>query len=160
MSDPTDAAGDPGANFRLIYRSHSLITAEERRTVLGEIFTTARRKNKRLGVTGALVVSGDAFVQALEGEESVVRDLYATISQDARHDHVTLVEEVAVDGRTFGRWAMAKVAEDGGADIRLMSNAKKGVIVAGPRADMGVTPEQEAVLSVMREAAVFDALGT
>jgi Sensors of blue-light using FAD len=161
MSDATTAsAHDSGSVFRLIYRSHSLVADEERRTVLGEIFTTARRKNKRLDVTGALVISGDSFVQALEGEESVVRELYATISQDARHDHVSLVEEGMVAGRTFGRWAMAKVSEDGGADIRLMSNAQKGVIVAAPRPDPSVTPEQEVVLASMREALVLDTMET
>jgi len=159
MSDATDAAaGDSGAVFRLIYRSHSLIDPDQRRTELGDIFTAARRNNQRLGVTGALVVSGDAFAQTLEGDESVVRELYAAISKDKRHDHVSLVEEQTVEERTFGRWAMAKVADDGGADIRLMSNAKKGVIVTGPRASEAVSPEQEAVLARMREAVVLDPL--
>ena len=78
--------------FRLIYRSHSLIDAAARRTGLGEIFTTARRRNRGLGVTGALMLSDDAFVQALEGDEAVVRDLYAAIARDPRHDDVSLVE--------------------------------------------------------------------
>ncbi len=55
-----------------------------------------------------------------------------------------------IDERTFGRWAMAKVAGDGGADIRLMSNASRGVIVAAPGTDSTITPEQEAVLTSMR----------
>jgi len=79
------------------------------------------------------------------------RDLYATISRDARHEDVNLVEEQFVEGRTFGRWAMAKVATDGGSDIRLLSNATKGVIVAAPGTDSSVTPEQEAVLASMRD---------
>ena len=144
-------ASESGPVFRLIYRSHSLIAPEQLKSELGEIFTTARRNNKRLDVTGALVISGDSFAQALEGDESVVRDLYATISRDARHEDVNLVEERFVEGRTFGRWAMAKVATDGGSDIRLLSNATKGVIVAAPGTDSSVTPEQEAVLASMRD---------
>lgn len=159
MSDTTDAATtDSGSVFRLIYRSHSLVASDQRRSELGEIFTTARRNNKRLGVTGALIVSGDAFVQALEGDESVVRELYATISQDARHDDLSILEEQDVDGRTFGRWAMAKVATDGGSDIRLVSNASKGVIVATPGADPSVTAEQETVLASMRSSIALDTL--
>jgi hypothetical protein len=154
MTDlPGGAATESQSIFRLIYRSHSLIASDESKNVLGEIFTTARHNNKRLGVTGALVVSEDVFVQALEGDEPVVRDLYATISKDPRHDDVRVLEEQVVEGRTFGRWAMAKVATDGGADIRLMSNASKGVIVAAARgADPTATPEQEAVLASMRNS--------
>lgn len=157
MSDPTDAAaGESPSIFRLIYRSHSLIAPGDRRTELAEIFTTARRKNKRLDVTGALVITDESFAQALEGDEAVVRDLYATISQDPRHDHLSVVEERAIDGRAFGRWAMAKVATDGGSDIRLMSNASKGVIVAASSTDPGVTPEQETILAFMRESIALD----
>lgn len=153
---PTDAGGPL---FRLIYRSHSLIASDGRASELGEIFTVARRKNRRLGVTGALVISGDAFVQALEGAEGVVRGLYATIAQDPRHTALSVLEEQSVEGRTFGRWAMARVAEDGGADIRLLSNADRGVIVAAPRPDPSIGPEQEAVLATMREATALDVLG-
>ena len=69
--------------FRLIYRSHSCVAAEDERSELGDIFTTARSNNKRLGVTGALVITGDAFAQALEGDEAVVRELYTRICGDA-----------------------------------------------------------------------------
>ncbi len=144
--------------FRLVYRSHSLIPEEERKHVLGEIFTTARRNNRRLGVTGALVISGDSFVQALEGDAAVVRELYATIEQDPRHDDVTVLEEQQVEERTFGRWAMARVGTDGRADMRLMSNATRGVIVTAPGIDGAITPQQETVLASMRASIVLDPL--
>lgn len=137
--------------FQLIYRSQSRIPSDQRRVELGDVFTTARRNNQRLGVTGALMVSDDSFVQTLEGDEPVVRDLYARIAEDARHGQVALLKEEFVGERTFGRWAMAKVSEDGGSDIRLLSNATKGVIVAVPGADPAITAEQEAVLASMRD---------
>ena len=152
MDETTDTSGGPRAIFRLIYRSESLIAADRRRTALGEVFATARRNNKRLDITGALMISDDSFVQVLEGGETAVRALFATISGDARHRDVTVLEAHEVGERTFGRWAMAEVAADGGADIRLMSNASKGVIVAAPRADPSITPAQEAVLATMRES--------
>lgn len=158
MQDTTASESQPV--FRLIYRSHSVIAEEDRATGLGEIFTTARRKNKRSGVTGALMISGDSFVQTLEGEEAVVRELYATISQDPRHDGLSILQELDVEARTFGRWAMAKVADGDGPDIRLLSNAEKGVIVAAPGRDPSVTPEQKAVLAFMRSAIALDALET
>lgn len=148
MSAPQTAA-DTGPVFRLIYNSRSLITPDQSTSELGSIFTTARRNNRRLGITGALVVTGNAFVQALEGDESAVRGLYDGICRDPRHEHVTVLEEGLVPGRTFGRWAMAKVAEDGGPDIRLLSNASRGTIVAAG-ADHHVTPEQDQLLTSMR----------
>jgi hypothetical protein len=137
--------------FRLIYRSHSCVAAGDERSELGDIFTTARRNNKRLGITGALVITEDAFAQALEGDEAVVRELYTRICGDPRHDAVTLLEEERVAERVFGRWAMAKVAADGGPDLRLLSNADKGTIVAASP-DVHVTAEQETVLAFMRES--------
>lgn len=65
-------------------------------------------------MTGALLVFGEAFVQALEGEETIVRDLYATIEKDYRHDGVALVEAGAVPERVFAKWSMARVSETAG----------------------------------------------
>jgi len=56
------AAGDPGPVFRLIYRSRSRIGAADRKYQLGEIFSVARSSNKKLGVTGALLITDDEFV--------------------------------------------------------------------------------------------------
>jgi|SRR5664279_3091047 len=149
MSAVPEPEADAGPVFRLIYNSHSRIASDQTSSELGDIFTTARRNNRRLGITGALVVTDDAFVQALEGDEPAVRTLYDGICRDARHDRVTVLEEGLVDGRAFGRWAMAKVAEGGGADIRLLSNATRGTIVAAGE-DHHVTPEQEQILTFMR----------
>ncbi len=161
MSDATGPSDqDTQHVFRLIYRSHSLIAPDQRRTELGAIFTTARQTNRRLGITGALMISEDAFVQTLEGEESAVRELYASIAQDPRHDHVTILEEQTAVERTFGRWAMAKVSEDDGPDIRLLSNARKGVIVLAPGQDQTVTAAQETVLALMRKSLAMDTLAT
>lgn len=102
-------------------------------------------------MTGALIVNDNTFVQALEGDEDVVRDLYVAIGRDERHERVTLLEET-VAPRTFGRWAMARVSEDGSPDIRLVSSASKGVIVSAGT-DGSVTADQESVLAEMRAAA-------
>ena len=142
---------DPSPVFRLIYRSRSKLASEDRAAELGSIFTVARRNNKGLGITGALLITEHAFAQTLEGDEHAVRELFERIERDPRHESISVLEEVNVDGRVFGRWAMAKVAEDGGPDIRMMSNAARGQIVAaGP--DSHVTPEQEQIIGFMRES--------
>jgi hypothetical protein len=144
------AAGDSGPVFRLIYRSRSRIGAAERKQQLGEIFSAARSANKKLGVTGALLITDDQFVQTLEGPEPAVRDLYAKISKDRRHEHIELLESEDAAGRVFGRWAMAKMAADGEPDIPLLANADKGGI--SPAQPRPVTQAQESVLGLMRQS--------
>ena len=139
----------PEDTFRLIYRSRNQIPAGQRKAELGTLFGKARSNNKKQGVTGALLVFGDTFVQALEGDESVVRDLFATIEKDYRHDSVTLVETRDVPERVFAKWSMARVSEDGAPDIALIAHVD-GIHRA---AIQNTTPEQETVLDVMREAA-------
>jgi hypothetical protein len=58
----------------------------------------------------------------------------------------------AVD-RVFSRWAMARVSADGEPDIRLIAHAD-GI---APAMSRGTTPEQEALLDVMRAATRGDA---
>ena len=144
------ATDDSGTVFRLIYRSHSRIAATERKHELGEIFSVARSANKKVGVTGALLITDDQFIQTLEGPEPVVRELYTQISKDKRHDHVELLESGDVSGRVFGRWAMAKVAADGEPDIPLLANVDKGGI--SPAQPRPSTEAQEAVLGMMRQS--------
>jgi Sensors of blue-light using FAD len=144
------ATGDSGPVFRLIYRSHSRIGAAERKHQLGEIFSAARSSNKGLGVTGALLITDDDFVQTLEGPEPVVRELYSKIYKDKRHEHLEVLESGDVSGRVFGRWAMAKVAADGEPDIPLLTNVDKGGI--SPAQPRPSTEAQETVLDIMRQS--------
>jgi hypothetical protein len=149
MDDQPSGTGSDGT-FRLIYRSHDLIPPAARRTELGALFTQARSRNKRAQLTGALLITDDWFVQTLEGDEQVVRDLYARIEVDPRHDRLEVLEAAIVAGRVFERWAMAKVADDGEPDLPLIAHVD-GIAPAAPRGR--TTPEQEAVLEVMRDAA-------
>lgn len=141
-----DQAPPDSPVFRLVYRSHSRIPAEQRGTVLAEIFDVARSNNKKSEVTGALLVTDHYFVQTLEGDEARVRDLFERIRADERHTEVTIVSESTPDHRVFSRWAMARVAADGRADIPLHTHS--GTI--GPAARTPVTPEQAALLKTMR----------
>lgn len=45
-------------------------------------------------------------MQALEGEEAVVRDLFARISKDTRHHHVLTLAANEVPARQFPDWSM------------------------------------------------------
>jgi hypothetical protein len=141
---------DRDAVFRLMYRSRIRIPVQTRKQQLGEIFSIARSNNKRLDVTGALLLSDHWFVQVLEGAEDAVRGLYAAIEADPRHDSVTLVETTPEDRRIFGRWAMAKVAAaEHEPDIPLIAHTDGIHAAAGRR----TTPEQDQLLDRMRGVA-------
>lgn len=136
--------------FRLIYRSHNRVPEPRRKAELGAIFSVSRSGNKRRGVTGALLTCGDWFVQALEGDEVTVRELYDRIYRDDRHQKVSVLFAGQVEERVFGRWAMARVSEDGEPDIPLLMNVDKGGISRA--AARPTTPEQETVLDTMRDS--------
>lgn len=147
----TNAAETPGeeSTFRLMYRSHNLIPADRVKKELGVLFGAARSNNKRQQISGALLLDGEHYVQVLEGDEVLVRELYEHIAKDPRHDSVALLESGTVDARVFSRWSMAQVGEGDEADIPLIAHTD-GI---SPAAGRLTTPEQEAVLDVMRVAA-------
>ncbi len=148
MTDNAVPASRAAQVFRLVYRSHSLIPEQDRKVVLGSIFSDARSNNKRKHITGALLLSDDWFVQTLEGEEASIKELYDKIEADPRHDQVKLLEMKPAADRVFSRWAMAQVSQDGEADIPLIAHTD-GI---SPAAGHKTTPEQDAVLGFMRQA--------
>jgi hypothetical protein len=143
------ASTESGPVFRLVYRSHLRVPEHQRKAELGAIFSTARSKNKHKGVTGALLIWGEEIVQALEGDEETVRDLYRTIHRDPRHERVAVLETLEATERVFGRWSMARVSDEDQPDIPLLMDRDKGGIT--PAARRPTTPEQDAVLDAMRE---------
>lgn len=138
----------PELVFRLIYRSKSRIPDARLDFELGSILRTARAKNTSLGITGALLFYEGWFAQTLEGDEKEVRALYAHIEKDPRHSSVQLSEENGSKPRAFSRWAMAMVGEHGHPDIPLAATVS-GTTEAATRS---TTPEQDKILTIMREA--------
>ena len=145
MSEPDES----DAVFRLIYRSRDRITAEGRKAELGTLFSAARSNNKKQQITGALLLTDRWFVQTLEGDEDLVRALFARIEADPRHDNVPVLDSRTVEHRAFARWAMARVSADGEPDIPLIAHVD-GI---SPASSRGTTPEQDSLLDRMRDAA-------
>lgn len=135
--------------FRLIYRSRDNIPAENRRMVLGDLFTDARAFNKKQHITGALLLREGWFVQTLEGEQQAVQNLFDRIERDPRHTDIEVIDTGTVPSRVFARWAMARIEEDDGHAINMIAHAD-GIAPAAPRGD--ITPDQESVLKVMSDA--------
>lgn len=74
--------------------------------MLDGILLQARRNNARDGLTGALIVRGDLYLQLLEGPAPALAATFAKIERDDRHLAVKRLALGAVDTRLFPDWTM------------------------------------------------------
>ncbi|MEO0974178.1 MAG: BLUF domain-containing protein, partial [Pseudomonadota bacterium] len=90
---------------RLIYRSNCVIEALTE-DGLKELAQTSSEKNAARKITGMLILSGDRFLQVLEGPVRAVNQLYGEILRDDRHDNVTLITYEPLGPAYFSQWDM------------------------------------------------------
>lgn len=67
------------------------------------------KNNLRDKITGLLLLSGDRFLQVLEGDSKAVNRLYGKIYQDSRHREVELISFESIDVPYFETWGMRLV---------------------------------------------------
>jgi hypothetical protein len=111
----------PSGLRRLLYVSRSRLPGDAAAVAaaLAAILATARRCNAELDVTGALLLRGGRFAQALEGPSAAVQAVFDRIAADPRHAEVTVTEDGPVAARAFPAWSMAYAGEEGAPDIPL-----------------------------------------
>lgn len=71
------------------------------------ILDVARVNNPAKGITGFLCFDGHRFLQILEGEKTVIQELYASIERDTRHKDIELLHQGDISERSFSEWSMA-----------------------------------------------------
>ncbi|MBC7505467.1 MAG: BLUF domain-containing protein [Sandarakinorhabdus sp.] len=74
--------------------------------MLNGILLEARRNNARDGLTGALIVRRDLYLQLLEGPEAALLATFARIKRDNRHLAVRQLALGNVQARLFPDWTM------------------------------------------------------
>jgi len=85
---------------------------------LGNMLRCAQRRNRDIGVTGMLVFHDATFLQALEGENRAVNEIFARINDDQRHrDLIVLHRGQGPEQRVFGEWPMGFADFEGAAGI-------------------------------------------
>lgn len=89
------------------YGSSSSIPEDRASAEIASILAISVPRNGSLGVTGALIFTGNRFAQYIEGCTSAVAELKASILADPRHRHVTTLLEGTGDGRIFPDWSLA-----------------------------------------------------
>ena len=111
---------------RLIYKSTATAEVISNR-MLRDIEEQASAANAEKHITGLLVVTGNIFLQVLEGSARDVTTLFANITADKRHRAVELVTFQPIGGRCFDEWSMRTVdLYDLPGDRRVLMAAKYG----------------------------------
>ncbi len=88
----------------LIYTSTIAPTFEA--SQLSTVLQVARANNARRAVTGILLYVSGNFFQVLEGDETILTELFAIIAADTRHRNVTRIIHEPIAHRDFGDWTM------------------------------------------------------
>ena len=99
--------------FALVYRSAPIFVCSlaEYLIQIDHLLAKARRYNTEFSITGALLFNEDWFVQYLEGTEDAVREIFARIAADPRHEGVEVLFEGFTTERRFPEWSMAFVGD-------------------------------------------------
>lgn len=91
----------------LLYISRSALLPSEAAKGVEQIVATSVTRNLTLGITGALLFTGEHFAQVLEGKGESVDILMADICRDQRHEDVLVVDRHALKQRRFANWSLA-----------------------------------------------------
>ena len=92
---------------RMLYLSRSV--GPQTTTMTSSILASAQEFNAPNGITGVLCQGQGFFIQVLEGERSIVNQLYNRIVLDQRHKALEMMLLDDIQERRFGRWSMAHV---------------------------------------------------
>lgn len=92
---------------QLVYRSITTVPSGRAADDCPPIAQTAYVRNGIDGISGLLFADGDAFVQAMEGEDDTIDRLMRRISVDPRHRDIVVLIDRPIDTRDFGGWSMA-----------------------------------------------------
>ncbi len=94
--------------IRIIYISSAV--GPQTTTMTHAILKSAQAWNRANDITGVLCQGQGVFLQALEGERSVVTQLYSRIYADQRHTNVEMLHCESITQRRYENWSMAHVS--------------------------------------------------
>ncbi|MND81099.1 BLUF domain-containing protein [uncultured Brevundimonas sp.] len=91
---------------QLVYCSRARLPHEQAAEQIADIVHVSAFRNAQVGVTGALALSGDVFVQILEGSPTALDILMLHLHFDARHDDIVVLARERITRRAFPIWGM------------------------------------------------------
>ncbi|MEO0908759.1 MAG: BLUF domain-containing protein [Pseudomonadota bacterium] len=86
--------------------SSTTLSKDEIEREMANIATTAQDHNAKQDITGVLFFENGHFLQALEGEEAKLRELYNRITNDPRHKNLNTLVDTPISKRSFSDWSM------------------------------------------------------
>jgi hypothetical protein len=89
---------------------------------LQDILKISRKRNEASGITGMLLYLDPFFMQVLEGEDSVLVQLFERIKKDPRHHKTSPIYKESIQDRRFKNWTMG-FAQINGENIEGFSDA-------------------------------------
>lgn len=92
---------------RFLYASRAAQSPTDK--LVDSILKASRDNNPASGITGFLCVSGDIFIQVLEGGRDEVCELFNRIVTDPRHTNIRILAFEEIRERKFGNWTMGRV---------------------------------------------------
>lgn len=90
--------------FSIVYASAAIQKFSE--TELVDLLKISRENNIRHDITGLLLYKDGNFIQAIEGPEEAVVQLYQKIQEDSRHHHIITLGRQPIPERQFPDWSM------------------------------------------------------
>tara|TARA_B110000263_G_scaffold148430_1_gene128746 strand:- start:177 stop:665 length:489 start_codon:yes stop_codon:yes gene_type:complete len=90
---------------RLIYKSNTCWD-DLSNEMLVDLAKQSAENNQAMDVSGLLVLSGETFLQVLEGPSDAVNALYVKIIADPRHSSPRLLSFEPITSRQFSEWSM------------------------------------------------------
>ena len=90
---------------RLIYKSIAYPESLKKEE-LSKLLEICMKNNNKYGIYGLLVLSGDRFLQVLEGPPKFVNLVFQKIVQDKRHYDVELISYEDIGTNYFYNWNM------------------------------------------------------
>ena len=74
--------------------------------IVEQIFSSSRKNNPNVKVTGLLIYGSDLYLQLLEGPTTAVEQTFNKIKSDTRHDNIQMLKESFTNRRIFASWTM------------------------------------------------------
>lgn len=91
---------------QLVYCSRARLAPEQAADQIADIVHVAAFRNAQVGITGALTLRGDIFVQMLEGAPTALDILMLHLHFDARHEDIVVLARERITQRAFPVWGM------------------------------------------------------
>lgn len=91
----------------ILYISTSKLDPTTVNDVLEALIADAAIRNKRRGLSGAMMFTGRHFVQVIEGAPEMIETLLQSLRADPRHTDIVIVERGPIPERRFPEWSMA-----------------------------------------------------